>query len=50
MSGISYGPPDLSLSKGVSKNFSFEDFKKFQEIPAYCDDSSTVAVINFGTL
>ena len=30
MSGISYGPTDLSLLKGFSKNFSFEDFQNFQ--------------------
>ena len=35
MSGISYRPTDLSLLKGFSKNFSFEDFQKFQEITAY---------------
>ena len=35
MSGISYGPTDLSLLKGFSKNFSFKDFQKFQEITAY---------------
>ena len=36
VSGISYRPTDLSLLEGFSKKFSFEDFKKFQEIPAYC--------------
>ena len=36
VSGISYGPTDLSLLKGFSKNFSFEGFQKFQEISAYC--------------
>ena len=36
MSGISFGPTDLSLSKGFSKNLSFEDFQNFQEIGAYC--------------
>ena len=36
MSGIFYRPTDLSLLKGFSKNLSFEDFQKFQEIPAYC--------------
>ena len=30
VSGISYKP------KRVVKKFSFEDFQKFQEIPAYC--------------
>ena len=35
VSGISYRPTDLSLLKGFSKNFSFEDFQKFQEITAY---------------
>ena len=34
--GIFYRPTDLSLLKGVSKNFGFQDFQKFQEIPAYC--------------
>ena len=36
VSSISYRPTDLSLLKGVSKNFRFEDFQKFQKIPAYC--------------
>jgi hypothetical protein len=36
VSGISYRPTELSLLKGFSKNFSFEDFQKFQEIPDYC--------------
>ena len=31
-SGISDRPTDLSLLKGLSKNFSFEDFQKFQGI------------------
>ena len=35
MSGISYGPTDLSLLKGFSKNFSFEDFQKFQKNTAW---------------
>ena len=40
---------------GFSKNLSFEDFQNFQEIGAYLlwpkiDDSSTMAVINLGTL
>jgi hypothetical protein len=34
--GISYTPTDLSLLKGFSKNFSFEDFHNFQEIPTLC--------------
>jgi hypothetical protein len=34
VSGISYRP-DLSLLKWFSKNFSFEDFQKCQEITAY---------------
>ena len=36
LSGISFGPTDLSLLKGFSKNLSFEDFQNFQEIGAYC--------------
>ena len=36
MSGISFGPTDLSLLKGFSKNLSFEDFQNFQEFGAYC--------------
>ena len=53
--GISYRPTELSLLKGFSKNFSFEDFQKFQEIPAYCGLDlmilvHTITVINFGTL
>ena len=36
MSGISYGPTDLSLLTGFSKNLIFEDFQNFQEIGAYC--------------
>jgi hypothetical protein len=35
VSGISYRPTDLSLLKGFSKKFSFEDFQKFQEITTY---------------
>ena len=51
LSGISFGPTDLSLLKGFSKNLSFEDFQNFQEIGAYCGlDSSPMTVINFGTL
>ena len=42
---------DLSVLKGFFKNFSFEDFQNFQEITAYGGlDSSTMTVINFGTL
>jgi hypothetical protein len=51
VSGISYGPTDLSLLKGFSKHFSFEDFQIFQEISAYCGlDLITMTVIQFGTL
>ena len=52
VSGISYRPTDLSLLKGFSKKFSFEDFQKFQEIPTYCglDLMIAMTVINFGTL
>ena len=32
MHGISYTPTDLSLLKGFSKNFSFEDFHNVHEI------------------
>ena len=35
MCSISYGPTDLSLLRGFSKKIGFEDFQKFQEIPAY---------------
>ena len=35
VSGISFRPTDLTLLKGFSKKFSFEDFQKFQEISAY---------------
>ena len=45
VSGISYRPTDLSLLKGVSKDFSFEDFQKFQEISAYCGLDMMILVL-----
>ena len=45
MSGISFGPTDLSLLEGVSKNLSFEDFQNFQEIGAYCGLDLMIVVL-----
>ena len=45
VSDISYRPTDLSLLKGVSKDFSFEDFQKFQEISAYCGLDMMILVL-----
>jgi hypothetical protein len=45
VSGISYRATDLSLLKGFSKNFSFEDFQKLLEIPAYCGLALMILVL-----
>ena len=45
VSGISFGPTDLCLLKGFSKNLSFEDFQNFQEIGAYCGLDLMIVVL-----
>jgi hypothetical protein len=46
VSGTSFGPNDLSLLKGFSKNLSFEDFQIFQEIGAYCGLDLMISEMN----
>ena len=50
MSGISYGPINLSLLNEFLKKISFEDFQKFQEIGACCGLDLMIIVLHSGIL